>query len=196
MPSVLWHCWLGGRKGIRPVKKLSGGVLAWLSVWNEVQTCIRHSWCHCRSLSLASVKSRLVLPFWYRLTRVVSEKGPLNGRVYVCVYLYFLVLFCLTVSVKWLAVKATSEMTYIVSRGVLNSTPTNSSPSHHLLFAAHTHKIAACSAIIPMLLLPFQRPLSRSSSWSSSWSCTLYFILHAFLHPVIIFFSQHMPIPS
>jgi len=27
-------------KGIRPVKKLSGGVLAWLSVWSEVQTCI------------------------------------------------------------------------------------------------------------------------------------------------------------
>jgi len=24
------------------------------------------------------VKSRLVLPFWYRLTRVVPEKGPLN----------------------------------------------------------------------------------------------------------------------
>jgi len=30
---------------------------------------------HCRSLSLASVKSRLVLPFWYRLTWVVPEKG-------------------------------------------------------------------------------------------------------------------------
>jgi len=30
----------GGRKGIRPVKKLSGGVLAWLSVWSKVQTCI------------------------------------------------------------------------------------------------------------------------------------------------------------
>jgi len=27
-PSVLWRCWWGGRKGIRPVKKLSGGVLA------------------------------------------------------------------------------------------------------------------------------------------------------------------------
>jgi len=25
---------LDGRKGIRPVKKLSGGVLAWLSVWS------------------------------------------------------------------------------------------------------------------------------------------------------------------
>ena len=87
VPSVLWRCWLGGRKGIRPVKKLSGGVLAWLSVWSEVQTCIWPSCCHCHSLSLASVKSRLVLPFWYRLTRVVPEKGPLNGMcVYVCVW--------------------------------------------------------------------------------------------------------------
>ena len=83
--SVLWRCWLGGRKGIRPVKKLSSGVLAWLSVWSEVQTCIWPSCCHCHSLSLASVKSRLVLPFWYRLTRVVPDKGPLNGCVCVCV---------------------------------------------------------------------------------------------------------------
>jgi len=31
--------------------------------------------CHCHSLSLASVKSRLALPFWYRFTWVVPEKG-------------------------------------------------------------------------------------------------------------------------
>jgi len=62
-------------------KKLSGGVLAWLSIWSEVQTCIWPSCCHCHSLSLASVKSRLVLPFWYRLTWVVPEKGSLNGCV-------------------------------------------------------------------------------------------------------------------
>jgi len=83
-PSVLWRCWLGGRKGIQSVKKLSSGVLAWLSVWSEIQTCIWPSWCHCYSLCLASVKSRLVLPFWYRLTWVVLEKGPLN--VCVCVH--------------------------------------------------------------------------------------------------------------
>jgi len=35
-------------------------------------------------VSLASVKSRLVLPFWYWLTRVVPDKGPLNGCVCVC----------------------------------------------------------------------------------------------------------------
>jgi len=48
-----------------------------------VQTCIWPSGCHFHSLSLASVKSRLVLPFWYRLTWVVLAKGPLN--VCVCV---------------------------------------------------------------------------------------------------------------
>jgi len=32
--------------------------------------------CHCHSLYLAPVKSRLVLPYWYRLTRVVPDKGP------------------------------------------------------------------------------------------------------------------------
>jgi len=29
--------------------------------------------------SLASAKSRLVLPFWHWLIRVVLDKGPLNG---------------------------------------------------------------------------------------------------------------------
>ena len=59
-------------------------MLAWLSVWSEVQTCIWPSRCHFHSLCLASVKSRLVLPFWYWLTQVVPDKGPLNGCMYVC----------------------------------------------------------------------------------------------------------------
>jgi len=42
------------------------------------------SWCHHHSLSLASVKSRLVLPIWYRLIWVVPDKGPLNGCVCYC----------------------------------------------------------------------------------------------------------------
>jgi len=75
---------VGRQEGHPAWIKLSGEVLAWLSVWSEVQTCIWHSWCHCHSLSLASVKSRLVLPFWYRLTRVVPDKGPFNGCMYVC----------------------------------------------------------------------------------------------------------------
>jgi len=57
---------VGRQEGHPACKKLSGGVLARLSVWSD-----------------APVKSRLVLPFWYRLTRVVPDKGPLN--VCVCV---------------------------------------------------------------------------------------------------------------
>ena len=83
LPSVLWRCWLGDRKGIPPVKTEWWGA----GVWSEVQTCI---YCPAdaiatHSLSLASVKSRLVLPFWYQLTLVVPEKGPLNGCVCACV---------------------------------------------------------------------------------------------------------------
>jgi len=68
------NSWLGGRKG---------RVLAWLSVWSEVQICIWPSLCHCQSLFLASVKSRLVLPFCYQLIRVVLYKAQLlNGCVW------------------------------------------------------------------------------------------------------------------
>jgi len=77
---------VGRQEGHPACKKLSGGVLAWLSAWSEVQTCIWPSGCQCYSLSLASVKSSLVLPFWYRPTRVVPDKEPLNGCV--CVYIY------------------------------------------------------------------------------------------------------------
>jgi len=70
---------VGQQEGHLACKKLSGGVLVLLFVWSEVQTCIWSSGCHCHS-----VKSRLVLPFCYRLTRVVPEKGPLNGCVCVC----------------------------------------------------------------------------------------------------------------
>jgi len=70
-----------------------------LSVWSEVQACIWPSWCHCHSLSLASVKSRLILPFWYWLTRVVPDKGPLNGCVCVCVCVSFH--FCVVAYLFW-----------------------------------------------------------------------------------------------
>jgi len=34
---------VGWQEGHPSCKKLSGGVLAWLSVWSEVQTCIQPS---------------------------------------------------------------------------------------------------------------------------------------------------------
>ena len=47
LPSVLWHCWLGVKKSIRPVK-MSDEVLVWLSVWSNVQIVSTwSSWYHC-----------------------------------------------------------------------------------------------------------------------------------------------------
>ena len=54
---------VGRQEGHPACKKLSGGVLAWLSAWSEVQTSIWPSRCQCYSLSLASVKSSLVFSF-------------------------------------------------------------------------------------------------------------------------------------
>jgi len=82
LPSVLWRCWLGGRKGIRHVKNWAVGCRrGYLSG----ARCILANGpadataTHCL---LLQHKSRLVLPFWYRLTRVVPDKGPLNGGVH------------------------------------------------------------------------------------------------------------------
>jgi len=82
VPSVLWHYWLGIRKSIQPVK-IEVWLVVLLSVWSKVHiVCIWSSWRHCHPKtpsSLASFKSGLVLPFWYRPTQVVLEKRPLNG---------------------------------------------------------------------------------------------------------------------
>ena len=56
-----WESWVGWQEGHLACKKLSGGVLVWLSFWSEVPTCVWSSWCHCHPLSLASVKSSFYL---------------------------------------------------------------------------------------------------------------------------------------
>ena len=76
---------VGWQEGHPASNKLSGGVLAWLSVWSEVQTCIWPSWCHCHSLSLASAK----IPDWFTFLvparQGSPDKWPLNRCVCVCV---------------------------------------------------------------------------------------------------------------
>ena len=78
--AVRWHCWLGSRKDIRPVetKWWGAGVFICLE-----RGAVLHM-AQLMPLSLASVKSRLVLPFWYRPTHVVPEKGLLNVCVLGC----------------------------------------------------------------------------------------------------------------
>jgi len=68
---------LAGRQEEHPAcKKLSDGVLAWLSVWTVAQMiCIWSSWCHCHPSSLATVKSRMVYLSGASLPRLSWKKG-------------------------------------------------------------------------------------------------------------------------
>jgi len=69
------RCW-ANCSCIRPVKKLSGGMLAWLS---GMRCRLVYSPAYATALTVScSSKSRLVLtflvlPFWYLLTRVVLD---------------------------------------------------------------------------------------------------------------------------
>jgi len=84
VPSVLWCCWLGGRKGIRPVKNWVVG--CWHGYLSGARCRLAYGPANATATHfLASVKSRLVLPFLYLLTWVVPDKGPLNGCACVCV---------------------------------------------------------------------------------------------------------------
>jgi len=64
MPSVLWRCWLGGRKGIRPVKNWVVGC------WHDYLSGMRCRFAHAQLMPLPLTiscysKSTLVLPSWF-----------------------------------------------------------------------------------------------------------------------------------
>ena len=92
IPSVLWCCWLGGRKGIRPVK-----TEWWVA---GVVICLeRGADLHMAQLMLlpliVSCFSKIQIGFTFlRLADLGSPgKGPLNGCACVCVF----VSFCLSI---------------------------------------------------------------------------------------------------
>jgi len=115
---------VGRQEGHPACKKLSGGVLAWLSVWSEVQTCIWPSWCHCHSLSLAAVKSRLVLPSGVFLKMEVGiRKGAWQRAWRYPAYLW---------SLRWVyAVKKTRRLVYGVYPRIPPNTPLRIPTDHY-----------------------------------------------------------------
>ena len=78
---------VGWQEGHPAWKKLSGGVLAWLSVWSKGADLHMAQLIPLPLTVSCFSKIQIGLRFWYRLTWVVPEKGPLNG-VRVCVRLY------------------------------------------------------------------------------------------------------------
>jgi len=80
VPSVLWHCWLGGRKGIRTVKKLSGGVLRGYLSW----AMCRFAMAQMMTLPLTvSCSSKIQVGFTFLAPAHLGSPGqrPLKGGV-------------------------------------------------------------------------------------------------------------------
>jgi len=63
LPSVLWHCWLGGRKGIRPVK--NGGWRRWALVCLDGVVPSR----------MVSVSASVNLPLHHKVQKFSSGTG-------------------------------------------------------------------------------------------------------------------------
>jgi len=60
LPSVLWNCWLGIGKNIRLLKKVTQWVLAWFSLWSEMQMI---SICHYHPVISCFIKIQNGLTF-------------------------------------------------------------------------------------------------------------------------------------
>ena len=87
VPSVLWHCWLGGRKGIRPVKNWVVG--CWHGYLSGARCRVAHdpadaTATHCLLLQQIQIGFTFLVPAHLGSPR----KGPLNGCVCVCVLLW------------------------------------------------------------------------------------------------------------
>ena len=79
--------------------------------------------------------------------------------------------------------------TYLVGRYQKKHSPTHTHPDHRASFIIFLHLQRSMASSLTVLL----DNLSPGPLWSSPWPLTFHFILHAFLHPIIIIFSQHVP---
>ena len=80
-----------------------------------------------------------------------------------------------------------------VSRYQKKHSPTHH-PDHHPTFISFFHlpRSIASSLFKLSALQSFLHNLSPCPLWSTSWSGALYIIFHTFLHPISVFFSQHV----
>ena len=200
---------VGWQEGHPACKKLSGGVLAWLSVGSEVQTCIWPSWCHCHSLFLALVKSRLLFSF-LAPAQLSSPGQRAVKRVCVCVCVYVH-----TDIDKYLFNDFNVYVTWLVQWALCQQTSAEHSPRDPTTPQSRQSVNQGCSISLRLhreqigssrfwynssrfwhnctnhrrtrnfwqktcLTVPFHN-LSPDPLWSSFLPGTLYFILHTFL---------------
>jgi len=83
-----------------------------------------------------------------------------------------------------------------VSQHQKKHSPTHTYSGHQSSLICFFHLLRSKASSLFNLLPDSLFPQSLSFLWFISWPGTLNFILHTFLYPIIVFFLQHMPIPS
>jgi len=68
-------------------------------------------------------------------------------------------------------------------------------PDHHPISISFFHLTRSIFHVQITCLAIFLHKLCPRPVWSTSWSGALHLIFHTFLHPIIVFFLQHMPMP-
>jgi len=93
---------VGQQEGHPACKKLSGGVLAWLSNWGEVHIC---SWSHCYSLLLQEIQIGFSFTFLLPAHQDSPGQNPESHKVDVVVAV--VVVDCETIDSwrRWLSLK-------------------------------------------------------------------------------------------
>jgi len=70
-------------------------------------------------------------------------------------------------------------------------------PDHHPIFISFLYlPWSTASSLFKLCASQYFDNLFPCPLWSTSWSGALHLIFHTFLHPISVFFSQHMSIPS
>jgi len=144
-------------------------VLAWLSVWSEVQTCIWPSWCHCHSLSLASVKVQIGFAFL-----VLAHPGSPGKRAIKCVCVCVCVRACVRACVRvreiidWLLLSASSfKDTALLTKWELRCTVLQLPHSRHADVVTYMRVLSLAQAAL-LVSVKYARPASCPPSYSMS----------------------------
>jgi len=95
----------------------------------------------------------------------------------------------------WLQNTGLSRSTGL-SRYLKKHSPTHTYHGYQSSLFCYLHLLRSMASSVFNLRAWQSFPQSPNFLWSTSWPSTLRFILHTFLHPIIVFFSQHIPIPS
>jgi len=153
----MWSPLVGHQEENPAYKRLSHDVLAWLSVWSEVQMiCIWSSWCHWYPIDCCFIKIQIGLTFLVPAYQVVLLKWLLNRCLPFC-SVHFRVTqhghpYCFS---RW-TVEKKCQLSYVGWQALrtytaLNTRPVTSSfswmPTSHIMYVSVLLRINYCPSV-------------------------------------------------